>query len=395
MKQIFSIMKKELKRFFTDRRMLLSLFLPGILLYVMYSLMGNFFSNSLFTKVDKTHQFDIVLTDNFNLESEDKDSLLGLVLDKTILGMDYVKPGIKYVDKKEVDTYTVSLQNKEIDLLVIFDDNFEYNIFNTGHIETKPNLKVMYNSELSTSETLYSIAVSAVDALYQNYSLNSGIDNPNVGKSSSMVGQVLSFIFPMITVALLYSVTLSICPESIAGEKERGTLASILITPVKRSELAIGKISALSIVSIASGIVSALSIVLSLPKLMGGMSISISPIGYALLFVLVISVVVLFVTITSSVSTFAKTIKEATSYCGPLSGLLILLAIVPGVLDVSSVYTAFIPLLNVFQCMSSLLSGTLNIAYFLVTIAMNVVFTGALIFLIVKLFNNESIMFNK
>ena len=46
MKTIFTIVKKELKRFFTDPRMLISLFLPGILIYGIYSLMGDFITSS-------------------------------------------------------------------------------------------------------------------------------------------------------------------------------------------------------------------------------------------------------------------------------------------------------------------------------------------------------------
>ena len=52
MKNILTIIKKELTRFFTDRRMLLTLILPGIVIYFMYSMMGNFMMNA-FTADDE------------------------------------------------------------------------------------------------------------------------------------------------------------------------------------------------------------------------------------------------------------------------------------------------------------------------------------------------------
>ena len=47
MKEMWTIVKKELKRFFTDYRILVSLFLPGILIFVVYSLMGSFMSKAM------------------------------------------------------------------------------------------------------------------------------------------------------------------------------------------------------------------------------------------------------------------------------------------------------------------------------------------------------------
>ena len=52
MRKVLTIVKKELRRFFTDRRMLLSLLLPGIVLYLVYSLMGNVMGDALGTGED-------------------------------------------------------------------------------------------------------------------------------------------------------------------------------------------------------------------------------------------------------------------------------------------------------------------------------------------------------
>ena len=74
---------------------------------------------------------------------------------------------------------------------------------------------------------------------------------------------------PMLLMIFLFSGCLSVAPESIAGEKERGTIATLLVTPVKRSSIALGKILALSIIALLSGASSAVGTILALPKLMG------------------------------------------------------------------------------------------------------------------------------
>ena len=47
MKNMLTVMKKELRRFLGDRRMLATLILPGILIYIVYSLMGSAFSDAM------------------------------------------------------------------------------------------------------------------------------------------------------------------------------------------------------------------------------------------------------------------------------------------------------------------------------------------------------------
>ena len=56
MHNIWTIIKKELKRFFTDYRILISLFLPGVLIFFIYSFMGNIINNSVTTSNDYIYE---------------------------------------------------------------------------------------------------------------------------------------------------------------------------------------------------------------------------------------------------------------------------------------------------------------------------------------------------
>ena len=129
----------------------------------------------------------------------------------------------------------------------------------------------------------------------------------------------------MILLIFIFSGCMTIAAESIAGEKERGTLAKLLVTPTRHSSIAFGKILGLSVIGLLSGLSSFLGIMLSLPKMVQGMTQSDSvsaliygPKEYLMLFLVIISTVLVVVGVLSVVSSFAKSVKEASLYATPL-----------------------------------------------------------------------------
>ena len=212
---------------------------------------------------------------------------------------------------------------------------------------------------------------------------------------------IFSMIAPMLVLMFLFSGCMAVAPESIAGEKERGTLATMLVTPVRRSHIAAGKIIALSTLSLLSGLCSFLGIILSLPKLMGAagsLSAAVYTIGdYAMLLGIVLSSVLVIVALVSVVSAFAKSVKEATAMIGPLMILVMLLG-------VSTMFSSgstgsylwyLIPLYNSARAMNGVFSFAASPVAVLITVVINVVAAMGLAFLLAKMFDSEKIMFNK
>lgn len=393
MKRIWAIIKKELKKFFTNPRMLGAIFLPGILIFCLYTLMGNIMNKIDFTGTSNDYEYRVVMTNNYrdNIISNPK-SKFEIYLTAYLELESYPPAQFEYISTNEIEKYKTQLLDRNIDLLVQFSDDFENYIENPISTIT-PNANIWYNKEIGESEKLYSVAVSIIQTAYQSFTINITNPNPGLGNSSYTMNQIVSFVLPMITISLLYSATLSSCTESIAGEKERGTLASILISPIKRSELALGKIAALSIVSIVAGTVSGAGVVASLPSMIGDISISIS--SYFLLFLMILTAVVFFVALASVVSAFAKTVKEALSYLGPFTGIFVVLALIPAISPTTGIWYSFIPVLNICSAISMILKGTVDFLFLSMTILSNIVYTILFVFLIVKMFNNESIMFRR
>lgn len=405
MKNIKTIFFKELRRFFTEPRMLAALFLPGIIIYIFYSLMGTFMETSFAPSSGKpeNYTYQIVATNNYS-STEEVAPLIFDVFDAYLpINESSNKREYHYINLDQVSGYKEGLSNHEYDLLIVFNDNFEDSL--KGEISsTKTNISLYYDGSDSISTYLYTVFTSLVDTTYTNFTVN--IENGiyvdgNVSPENYTFKNVMSFVVPLVTISLLFSTVISICPEAIAGEKERGTLASLLMTPMKRTELVIGKISALSIVSLSSGLVSFLGLVISLPNLYGGgmtLSSLFSPASFIMLLLLILTTLCVFVTLGLVISAFSKSIKEAGSYLTPIMTILMVASIIPFSIDMSGIGYAFIPLLNIVSSMNLLIRETnldLLLPYISITAVMNIVLSGVLVFITAKLFNSEKIMFQR
>lgn len=405
MKNIKTIFFKELRRFFTEPRMLAALFLPGIIIYIFYSLMGTFMEASFAPSSGKpeNYTYQIVATNNYS----STDEVAPLIFDVFDAYLPINESGNKseyhYINLDQVSEYKEALSNHEYDLLIVFNNNFEDSL--KGEISsTKTNISLYYDGSDSISTYLYTVFTSLVDTTYTNFTVN--IENGiyvdgNVSPENYTFKNIMSFVVPLVTISLLFSTVISICPEAIAGEKERGTLASLLMTPMKRTELVIGKISALSIVSLSSGLVSFLGLVISLPNLYGGgmtLGSLFSPASFIMLLLLILTTLCVFVTLGLVISAFSKSIKEAGSYLTPIMTILMVASIIPFSIDMSGIGYAFIPLLNIVSSMNLLIRETnldLLLPYISITAVMNIVLSGVLVFITAKLFNSEKIMFQR
>ena len=209
-------------------------------------------------------------------------------------------------------------------------------------------------------------------------------------------------MMPMLLMIFLYSGCSAVAPESIAGEKERGTIATMLVTPIRRSDIAVGKILALAVITVLSGASSALGTILALPKLMGGaageMDAAIYGIReYLLLAAVILSTVLLLVTLVALLSAFARTVKEAQSYAVPLMILVMVLGITGmfggGASQNLAMYA--IPLYNSVQCIVGIFSFSVLGSGVAVTAAVNGAATLLGVFILTRMFNSEKIIFGR
>lgn len=386
MSKILIIVKKELLRILTDKRLCFTtIIMPGLMIFIMYALVGNVMSNTYSTL--QNSEYTVVIN---NVPNDIKELLL--------------KNKISFKEKNKPKNYYMNkIRDKNLDLYIDFDKNFEDNILNgTEKGVQVPSVSIYYNSQSNSSNTGYMLLSSILneykDCIRNVFYVNSGNDLYDLATTKDSTGQFVSMILPMLLITMLFSICASVAPDSIAGEKERGTMATLLVTPIKREQLAIGKILGLSIIVVLGGISSFIGAMLSLPFLSIGqdeIDTSVYSINdYLELFIIVISTVLIMISLTAIVSVLARSIKEASSSMAPLT---ILVALV----GISGMYNQngsnrlihyIIPLYNSAQCMNEIFLFNGNINHVIITVISNLLYTIILVYILSKLFKNEKII---
>lgn len=375
MKNVITVLKKEFTRFFKDRRMVLSIFLPGILIFFIYTLMGSIVSSV--SQPDENYRYT-AYAENFPTE-------FAIVLD--------------LLDIKEYESIEAAqsdLSDSKLDLIIIFPQNFMADA-NGGN---QPDVRIYFNGAEDKSISGYNAVCSKLEAFKQPAFTVNKDGLGNVAEEKATSGKILSMIMPMLMFSLLASGCIAVAPEAIAGEKERGTLATVLITPIKRWQLALGKIISLACFATLSGLSSFIGLVLSLPKLMngvvtGGTAAYYSVGDYFMLLALIVSVVLVIISAFSIVSAFAKSVKEAGLMITPLMVIIILLGIFSMFTSEPTLLMYAIPLLGSGLAFSSIMTFTVPPLGFVLSVISNLIIAVVLVVALSLMFKSERIMFNK
>jgi sodium transport system permease protein len=302
---------------------------------------------------------------------------------------------------EEREAYQTKIIDKEIELLIIFPQGFDQAIEQDAWQTPAPNVEIYFNSTSDESRGVFILANNLLENMkISNFDINRDIELTDLAPSEDVFGHILSSMFPLIILILVFSSCMAIGTESIAGEKERGTLATLLVTPTKRSDVAISKIISLGIIALLGGISSFLGIYFSLPRLMGisgDFTLAYSLFDYALLAMTVFTVSLLMVSLLSIVSAFAKSTKEANMAVMPLM-MVIMLVAASAMFESGSkpgIVYYLIPLYNTTQSMSGILAGDFVVLNVLAAAVSNLIFVIVAAFFLAKMFSSERVMFSK
>lgn len=386
MKNAFIIMRKEFARFFKDPRLVLgTLILPGLLIFFVYTLLG-----SVFYEKEPSYTLKIVNPSaSFAALFEEQDAYT-----------------LEEAEASQVEAIKGEIKEGKTDLLIVFPENFDAILVGGAYAppgeESSPNVEVWYDSAQMRSATAYNTVAGLLDTLEDMVSSRFDVNLSGGGDLSTKAETEASYyamLLPFLVLTFLFSGCLGIAPESIAGEKERGTIATLLVTPIRRSELVIGKICSLSVLSALSAISSFIGTFLAMPKLMGGnigdMFAAYTAGDYLALFAVMLSAVLLLVCIISILSAYAKSVKEATAFAMPVMIIVMLLGLSSMIFGTVKNPAAFlIPAYNCVQMMSQIFSRALSPVCLVITLASNAVYIGLLVFALTKMFKSEKCMFN-
>lgn len=387
----WTIISKEFARFFGDRQLFFTtVIMPGLLIYLIYSLMGNGIQKMV------TEGQDEVVT----LTVENMPQSMAPVLNA-------IDSSLVVVEQPFGDDDIARLEEKDINAVLLrFPEGFDQlAIPEPG--QPVPNVEIYYNSTNNASSRVY----YTLNAMLGNYNRPFTVNVPqseeqrfDQASEESIGAMIWSKLLPMLIIMMLFSGVMAIAPSSIAGEKERGTIATLLVTPMRRNELALGKIISLSGIALLSGISSFIGIALSLPKMVSGEGVDYADLGFhyttsdyfALLLVIFASVLIM-ASAVSILSALAKDVKNAGTMVTPFMLVVMLAGLLPmfqnGAAESLLVY--LIPFYNSIEVMVAVFAHEMQWMPVIVTVASNVVYTGIAVWVLTRMFNSEKVMFSR
>ena len=396
MKEIGQVAKKELFRFFTDKRMVLStILLPGIMIYLLYSVMGGAFGSM--SGGEEAAPWEVAAV---NLP----DAIGALAGEVSTPGA-----GLRFLPAESPEEMEALLSAGTVSLGMLFREDFDEAVadYRAEQGGTAPEVRIYYDEaredSVESSRQMTMLLADYESGLTNKFDIRQENIGGEAAAGGGIAGMLLSSMLPFLLIVFLFSACMAIVPESIAGEKERGTIATLLVTPMKRSHLALGKILAMGGIALCSGISSFLGTFLSLPKLIGlsgEEGISLARYGfldYLLLLLLIFSTLLLLVSLISMISAFARSVKEASTAAMPLMMVVMLVGMTGmfGGTVPESLWMYLIPIYNAVQSMTGIFAGNLSVLHTIVAILSNLVYSSLGVYFVTRLFGSERAMFGK
>lgn len=397
-----TIMGKELTRVFKDKKLIFSMFiLPVVVMVGMFMLIFALVSN-MSSNIEK-HKSTVYVQNAPDRFAE----ILGAGEDMSVT----------YINASEdTDFIKENIKNGVTDLLVVFPEDFVKLL--ADEKAALPQVKTFYNPSEDNSTEARQRVIGYLEGYRQSliadkfgsaeavliFTVDSDNEDSQVYDNDKATGKMLGMFLPYFITMMIFAGAMSLGVDAIAGEKERGTLASLLLTPVSRMEIVMGKMAALGLLSIMSALVYILGMLIAIPLGMGQMggsammsdlSISFTPVQIAQLIVLILGIVLMYVALIGLVSVIAKSIKEAQTYIMPIYMIVIVAGMVSMYTSDTSSFTSYIiPLINSSVAFKGIFTREITVPQFAAAAVVTYAVAFVLIALTAKAFKSEKIMFN-
>ena len=231
------------------------------------------------------------------------------------------------------------------------------------------------------------------------------IHQENVAPPEKVSGATVGGFIGYMVVLLCMTGAMYPAIELTAGEKERGTMETILSSPISRMNLVLGKFLLVLSAALATAALSVMSMGISFSALRhfnvssgrgeaAGLLLQLGPKAVAAIFLMALPMAVLFSAVLMTIALFAKSHKEAQSYLTPMTFLVVIPAVaslLPGVELTPKL--AFIPILNTSLVCKEIMTGTYHWNAIALIFVSTCAYAGIALFLAFKTFQRESVLF--
>lgn len=381
MNNIKKILKKELKETFRDKKSLammlvIPLFIPLVIIGM--SALFNDQENKMETKYNR-------IGFNYELTQEEQEIIKELKLESTT-----------DTDKNLKKLY----ESKKIDIYITRDEN-EYTI--NGEQGDESSIAI-------SNATKYLESYKSL--LQSKFLINNNIDvnkynsiitiKENLEEKENFYGNfVMNYAFLFIIMAITISSTYP-STDSTAGEKERGTLETLLTFPLKSKDIILGKYLSVTISSIVTGVLSLSLAAISL-KIANGMfniykgtTITFNLTAFLVAILIIVAYSFLISGLAIAIASRCKTFKEAQSSLTPLTFISFFPGMIAFMLKIeSSTILSFIPFINYTMIFSDVINGKVNILNIALMIISTIIVITFVIALNIKQYKSEKVLFSE
>lgn len=379
-----AILKKELREVFRDKKSLVMMLIIPFMIPLLV--------------IGMSFLFDSEITDSLNRSSK-----IGFAYEVTPIEKELAKR-MKIVTKSGTEKELKKLyQDEKIDLYITKNDK--------KHV-------INYDQNSDTSATAISVAEEFLEqykTLLQNeYLIKNEVDSKEVldiisidykeigNKNDSFYANYVTtyaflFIIMAITISATYPAT-----DATAGEKERGTLETLLTFPIRSRDIIIGKFLSVSISSVITGLLSFLLAFISLMYIGNNFEIYkdinvIPDIGTSFVTILIIICYSLLISgLCIAIASKAKTFKEAQSALTPLTFISFFPGMIAFMINIKTTnLISIIPFLNYTQIFNDVNAGNTNYLHIMLMFLSTIIYIYIVIYHIIKQYKSEKVLFQQ
>jgi sodium transport system permease protein len=394
MKTIITIFLKELKETLRDRRTLITMIVIPVLIFPLIFKLTSSLSNN-FSKKTATKTLvvgysgeDNRLMNDLQFSEKNAANFLWIQLKdsleiKELISSDSIDAGVFYHTG-----FDQALSANETAKITLFHDATDI-----GYKERLEGAIQQFNAQI-TQERLDSLNINkAIFSAIQ-------VDESNVASSREMIGKLAGGMLPYIFIIFGFIGCMYPAIDLFTGEKERGTIETLLTTPVPRWQILTGKMGVVVLSGLIAASFALTGLYFSFQNMPGGeevdelntvLNLMFTGKTLLLMFLLILPLIVFFAGLLIPITVYAKSFKEAQSIITPLNMAVLIPAMIgmfPGI--EYSLQTAFIPVVNVVLATKEIMAGTINYTLYIGTLASLLIYAIIAIILSHRQFGKES-----
>ena len=378
---LFNILKKEIRELFRDKKSLAMMLVIPIFIPLLVVGMSALFESQVNKNVEEYNKI------GFAYDMSDEEKNIASQMNISVVNGSEEELNKMY-DDGEIDLYITKNENK----YVINSDGSDNSTYSTSLMETyfntyKQFLQQSYlqQNNIDPNEVLNIITVEEnvveQDNFFANYIKN----------------YAFLFIIMAITVSATYPAT-----DTTAGERERGTLETLLTFPIKSRDIIVGKFLGVSISSIVTGVISLILAIISLIisqdmfTIYEGIDImySFASIVFALIIIIAYSFFISGLCI--AIASTSKTFKEAQSALTPLTFISLFPGMIAFMIGITTTpILSIVPFLNYTLIFTDINNGNIDVLNISLMAISTIIYITAVLAYIIKQYKSEKVLFAK